>query len=164
MQQTSHSHTNVNDITCFVINQKEDIHPIHLGSIYDPKSKISQFLKEIDSRYPHSLFTREDLKINLPKKLIQNNQPTKAAVEYLCHSKFLIRNDYVTSRWSKFERTGKKHPITLIDEIVASSHDTTKPMTATTNGIKYAYHEEDGLYPVLLQLVDSENIFNAKFP
>ena len=145
-----HTYTDSYDVTCFVINYKGDIHPIHLGSVFDPTSKISTFLKEIDTKFKNVLFTREDLKTNLPRRLIQNNQPTKAAVEYLCHENFLIRYDYISSRWSKFERTGKVHPITLIDEVIASTHDISKPITATMNGGKYAYHEEDGVYPVLL--------------
>lgn len=134
------------DITCFIVNSKGSVHSIHLGSVYDPSSKISMFLKEIDKRYKNVLFTREDLKNNLPKKLIQNNQPTKAAIEYLCYEKFLIRFDYVND-WSKFGRTGKPHPVTTIDEIVAL-HET-KPSKMSFMGGSYAYTEEDGLYPVL---------------
>ena len=145
-----HTYTDPYDVTCFVVNHKGDMHPIHLGSVFDPGSKISAFLKEIDSKFKNILFTREDLKTNLPKKLIQNNQPTKAAVDYLCHENFLIRYDYPSNRWSKFERTGKLHPITTIAETIAASHDITKPITMTMEGAKYAYHEEDGLYPVLL--------------
>lgn len=145
-----HTYKDPYDVTCFVINYKGDMHPIHLGSVFDPTSKISLFLKEIDAKFKNILFTREDLKTNLPKKLIQNNQPTKAVIEYLCHEKFLIRFDYDLNRWSKFQRTGKIHPITLIDEIIATTHDIVKPTIATFGGAKYAYHEEDGFYPVLL--------------
>ncbi len=145
-----HTHKDSYDITCFVINHKGNRHAIHLGSIYDPASKISTFLKEIDSRFKNRLFTKEDLKTNLPKKIIQNNQPTKAAIEYLCHEKFLIRYDYSSNKRSKFERTGKMHPITTIEETVGSGHDITEPITTTIEGGKYAYHEEDGFYPVLL--------------
>ena len=137
------------DVTCFVINAKQDnVYPIHLGSIFNPISKISLFLKEIDSKFSNVLFTREDLKTRLSKKLIQNNQPTKAVVEYLCHEKFLIRLDY-NKTWSKFQRTGKPHPITTIDEIV-SLHKPVVIATATFDGGKYAFHEEDGFYPILL--------------
>ena len=145
-----HTYKDPYDVTCFVINHQGSRHPIHLGSVFDPSSKISAFLKEIDARFRNVLFTREDLKTNLPKKLTQNNQPTKAAVEYLCHKKFLIRHDYDSSKWSKFERTGKAHPITSIEETIAATHDITKPITATMDGGKYAFHEEDGLYPILL--------------
>ncbi len=143
------TYTDSYDVTCFVINHKGDMHSIHLGSVHDPSSMISAFIKEIDAKFKNVLFTREDLKTSLPKKLIQNNQPTKAAVEYLCHEKFLIRHDYTSNRCSKFERTGKVHPITTIEETIAASHDITKPITMTMEGAKYAYHEEDGLYPVL---------------
>lgn len=71
-------------------------------------------------------------------------------MDYLCHENFLIRYDYISSRWSKFGRTGKPHPITTIDETIAASQNITKPITMTMEGGKYAYHEEDGFYPVLL--------------
>lgn len=142
-----HTYTDPSDVTCFVINHNGDVHPIHLGSIFDPASKISAFLKEIDQIFKNSLFTREDLKTYLPKKLIQNNQPTKAVVEYLCYKNFLIRLNSRTSRWSKFQRTGKKHPITTIDEIV-SLHEPTSSTTMNHNGGAYGYHEEDGIYPI----------------
>lgn len=144
-----HTYKDPFDVICFVINAKQDnIYPIHLGSVFNPSSKISQFLKEIDSKFAHVLFTREDLKTQLPKKLIQNNQPTKAAVEYLCHTNFLIRLDYPNT-WSKFERTGKPHPITVIDEII-ELHKPTVSATMTFQGGQYACTEENGFYPVLL--------------
>lgn len=144
-----HTYKDPYDVTCFIINAKQDnIYSIHLGSIFNPNSKISLFLKEIDSKFRSVLFTREDLKTQLPKKLIQNNQPTKAVVEYLCHEKFLIRFDYLHT-WSKFQRTGKPHPITTIDEIV-SLHKPVVSTTTTIDGAKYAFNEEDGLYPILL--------------
>ena len=145
-----HTRTDPDDVTCFVINHKGSIHPIHLGSIYDPASMISAFLKEIDAKFPQVLFTRENLKTSLPKKLTQNNQPTKAAVEYLCHAKFLVRHAYDTSKRSKFERTGKPHPIEILDEMIALCKPNPEPYTGTDpHGCKYGYHEEDGLYPIL---------------
>lgn len=143
-----HTSTDPDDVTCFVINYKRNIKSIHLGSVFDPNSMISLFLKEIDAKFKNILFTREDLKTNLPKKLIQNNQPTKAVVEYLCHKNFLIRHDYNLSRWSKFERTGKLHPITTIGEIIAL-HESKPHMEMNLSGKKYGYHEDDGLYPIL---------------
>ena len=141
-----HSRKNSHDVTCFVINHKGNVHSIHLGSVLDPASMISEFLKEIDTQFKSKQFTKENLKTSLPKKLIQNNQPTKAAVEYLCHENFLIRYNLLND-WSKFQRTGKPHPVTPLDEII-SLHKS-KPTHMSFNGGKYAYHEDDGLYPVL---------------
>ena len=141
-----HSRKNSHDVMCFVINHRGNMHSIHLGSIYDPASMISGFLKEIDTQFKNRQFTKENLKLNLPKKLIQNNQPTKAAIEYLCHKNFLIRQD-PPNGWSKFQRTGKLHPITPLDEIVSLQKSESTHMSF--NGGKYAYHEDDGLYPVL---------------
>ena len=36
-----HTYKDPYDVTCFIINHKEDIHSIHLGSVFDPTSKIS---------------------------------------------------------------------------------------------------------------------------
>lgn len=135
------------DITCLIINASGNVRGIHLGNIHDPLSLISKFLKEIDSHYPNSLFTKEDMKRNLPKELVGNNQPTKAATEYLCIEKFLVKHEYIDESM-KFERTGKIHPFETLDEIIAV-HELTPSVTATFEGGKYAYHEEDGLYAVL---------------
>ena len=134
------------NVTCFVVNHKGTIRAIQLGSVFNPASMISEFLKEIDEKFTTKFFIREDLKMSLSRKLIQNNQPTKAVIEYLCYEKFLIRYDNFNGR-SKFQRTGKPHPITPIDEMI--SLQDSKPSHMNFNGGRYAYHESDGLYPVL---------------
>ena len=62
------------------------------------------------------------------------------------HEEFLIRPDLPNIR-SKFQRTGKSHSIIPPDEII--SLPKSKPAYMNFNGGKYAYHEDDGLYPVL---------------
>lgn len=135
------------DITCFIINSNGNKRGIHLGNIHDSQSLVSRFLKEIDMKFKHAKFTKEDLKRNLPKELVGNNQPTKAVTEYLCYEKYLVRYDSVDGI-SKFERTGKHHSINSLDEIVAL-HEPEESIKITFNGGKYAYDEEIGLYPVL---------------
>ncbi len=142
------SKKNGEDITCFIINSNGSKRGIHLGNVHDSESLVSNFLREIDSKFPNVLFSKEDLKRNLPKELVGNNQPTKAVTEYLCFEKYLIRHGYVDDT-SKFERTGKPHSIDTLDEILAL-HEKTEPIKASINGAKYAYHEDDGLYPILI--------------
>jgi len=134
------------DIKCFVRNTKGELKGIKLGSIYDPDSPISNWIKEMDKIFPNVPFTKEDVKNKFPIKLRQNNQPTKAVIEYLCLTNFLIRIDDIDGP-SKYQRTGKKLPITTLDEILML-HET-KPIKMCFNGGQYAYHEEDGLYAVL---------------
>lgn len=48
----------------------------------------------------------------------------------------------------KVEQTEKPHQTTVIDEAIALCNP--KPYYGTDpHGAKYAYHEEDGLYPIL---------------
>lgn len=103
---------------------------------------ISKFLKEIDIRFP-TRFTKEDLKRNLSKEIVGNNQPTKAATELLCIEKYLLRID--TMDGSEFKRTGKPHMIDSLDETLAL-HEPSEPIKATFEGGKYAYHEEIFVY------------------
>ena len=142
-----HSKKDDEDITCFIINSSGNKYGMHLGNIHDSQSLVSKFLKEIDLKFSNVLFTKEDLKRNLPKELVGNNQPTKAATEYLLHEKYLVRHDYVDGT-SKFERTGKAHSIDALDEIL-ELHEPTPHTIMTINGAKYGYHEDDGLYPIL---------------
>src|SRR5439155_5581823 len=81
------------DITCFLIKSGE-YRTIHLGSIYDPKSLVSRFLSEIDTKIKEKEFTKEYLQTILPKNIIKNRQPLKALTDYLCHIGFLKRMDY----------------------------------------------------------------------
>ena len=134
-------------IKCYIRNTKGEVRGIPIGSIYDPDSKISNWVKEIDRIYPHVPFTKEDIKNNFPVELRGNNQPTKAVMEYLCLTNFLIRIDNPDST-SKYQRTGKKLPITTLDEILVLHN--IQPNRMSFNGGQYAYTEEDGLYPVLL--------------
>jgi len=136
------------DITCFIIHPNGTKRAMHLGNIHDSQSLVSKFLKEIDLKFSNVLFSKEDLKKNLLKDLVGNNQPTKAVTEYLCLEKYLIRFDYLDGT-TKFERTGKPHSIDTLDETLAL-HETTKPIIATFEGGKYAYTEEEGFYPILL--------------
>ena len=80
-------------IECFIRNTKGEVRGIPLGSIYDPNSPISNWVKEFDRIFPHVPFTKEDVKNKFPVELRGNNQPTKAAIEYLCLTNFLIRID-----------------------------------------------------------------------
>ncbi len=59
---------------------------------------------------------------------------------------FLIRIDNPNEP-SKYQRTGKKLPITTLDEILLLQE--TKPAKMSFNGGDYAYTEEDGLYAIL---------------
>ena len=135
------------DAFCFIINASGVKRGMHLGNIHDSRSLASKFLSEIDLKFKNVLFTKEDLKRNLPKDLVGNNQPTKAVSEYLCYEKYLIRHNYADGT-SKFERTGKPHLIDSLDETL-ELHEPVEPITATIDGGKYAYTEEDGYYPIL---------------
>lgn len=135
------------DIRCYIRNTKGKVGSVHVGSIYEPNSLVVRFTEKIDEVFPNSFFTKEDVKNEFPTELRGNNQPTKAVIEYLCYEKFLIRMNYAKGP-SKYQRTGKKIPITTLDEILVL-HDK-QPMTMTFNGGRYAYTEEDGLYPILL--------------
>jgi len=134
------------EIRCCVKNTKGELKGIHLGSIYDPDSKISKWVKEIDRVFPNVSFSKEDIKNKFPVDLRGNNQPTKAVMEYLCLTNFLVRIDNIDET-TKYQRTGKKLPITTLDEILLL-HET-KPVTMNFNGGEYACTEEDGLYPIL---------------
>lgn len=134
------------NIKCFIRNTKGEIRGIPLGSIYDPNSTISKWVKEFDKVFPHVPFTKEDVKNKFPIQLRKNNQPTKAVIEYLCLTNFLIRIDNAEGP-SKFQRTGKKLPITTLDEILLLHEVPATKMSF--NGGQYAYTEEDGLYAVL---------------
>jgi len=134
------------EIRCYVKNTKGELKGIHLGSIYDPDSKISNWVKEIDKIYPHTPFSKEDVKNKFPVDLRGNNQPTKAVMEYLCLINFLIRIDD-SKETSKYQRTGKVLPITTLDEILLLNE--TQPAKMCFNGGEYACTEEDGLYAIL---------------
>lgn len=138
------------DITCFIIKDDEYT-SIHLGSIYDQKSLVSRFLKEIDTKIGEDKeFTKEYLQTILPKNIVKNRQPLKALTEYLCHIGFLDRIEYPQS--TKFKRTVKVHKVTTLDEVMVqtkSEKPTTPAITMITGNAKYSYSEEDGLYAVL---------------
>ena len=106
------------DVSCFVIDARGRRRRIHLGDIADSGSLIAQILDKIDDAFGGRRFTREEIKGRLPSKLTGNNQPTKAAIEYLCRANYLIRSDYAKGP-SKFERTGKKRPVMSLDKAVA---------------------------------------------
>lgn len=105
-----HSERNRHDVTCFVINAQNSARPIHLGDISDPNSFIAKFLAAIDQHFGDGRFTREAVKRSFPSELTGNNQPTKAAIEYLLHNAYLIRSDYSRGP-SRFERTLKQRSV-----------------------------------------------------
>lgn len=127
-------------VTCFIFNQNGMSGRIHLGSIFDVESKVSQTLKWIDKRYKKNPFLKSDLAHNLPEEIAGNRQPIKAITEYLILEKYLVRLS-----GSKFQRTGKIHQIDTLDEIKLL-HEPTKPAVMKMNNKDAYYTEEDGLY------------------
>lgn len=113
-----HHNRNRYDVTCFVINAKNSATAIRLGNLDDPNSLIARFLAEIDQHFGTRRFTKEEIKRSFPRELVGNNQPTKAAIEYLCYNDYLLRSDYL-KRPSMFERTWKKRPVMSLDKAVA---------------------------------------------
>lgn len=97
------------DVSCYVIDTQGRRRSVHLGNLADGKSLAARFLDGIDAAFGDRRFTREEIKDKLPHKLTGNNQPTKAAIEYLCRTGYLIRSDYAKGP-SKFERTEKRRP------------------------------------------------------
>ena len=98
------------DVSCFVIDARGRRRRIHLGNLADSRSLAAKFLDGIDSAFGGRPFTREEIKGNLPSKITGNNQPTKAAVEYLRHDGYLVRLNPCRGL-SRFQRTCKKRPI-----------------------------------------------------
>lgn len=117
------------DVTCYVIDAQGRRTSIHLGDLADGESRVAQFLGEIDAAFGDRRFTREEIKGKLPHKLTGNNQPTKAAVVYLCHTGYLIRSDYAKGP-SKFERTGKRRPVASSGKDERPSDENTRAQTA----------------------------------
>lgn len=109
-----HSVRNRRDVTCFIINAQNKPRPVHLGDIGDPNSLIAKFLAAIDQHFGDRRFTREAVKRSFPSELTGNNQPTKAAIEYLIHNAYLIRSDYSRGP-SMFERTPKRRPVASLN-------------------------------------------------
>ena len=97
------------DVTCYVIDTQGRRRSIRLGNLADGGSLAARFLDGIDAAFGSRRFTREEIKGRLPHKLTGNNQPTKAAVEYLSHAGYLIRSEYAKGP-AKFERTEKRRP------------------------------------------------------
>lgn len=123
------------DVSCFVIDAKGRKRRLHLGNLADSGSIIAQFLDGIDSAFGDRRFTKEEIKGRLSPKLTGNNQPTKAAVEYLCHAKYLIRSDYAKGP-SKFERTKKRRPAMQPDK--GEARGSTSPRKQTS---KYPFYQ-----------------------
>lgn len=98
------------EVSCFVISWQNSVRKILLGDIAVEKSMIAKFLDTIDEKFGRSYFTREQIKTRFPRELVGNNQPTKAAIEYLCHEKYIVRHD-ATKHPVQFERTGKRRPV-----------------------------------------------------
>ncbi len=133
-----------NDVVCILVRNGKK-RTMKLGSVYNPDSLVSRFLKEVDFKIKKGFFSKEYLQEILPKEIVQNRQPLKALTDYLCHTGFLIRYDYLHAT-TKFQRTGKMHPVTTLDEIL-TLHESEKPSTMVSNsGLKYAYTETEGLY------------------
>ena len=98
------------DVTCYVIDAQGRGRAIRLGNPADSRSFIARFLDKLDAAFGGRRFTREEIKDRLPPKLTGNNQPTKAAVEYLCYDGYLVRSNPPKGP-SRFQRTWKKRPV-----------------------------------------------------
>lgn len=134
-------------VVCFVFNNGVLKYRIVLGSLKDFGSLISQALKEIDNLFGKEKFSKADLVHKLPDKIVRNRQPIKAITEYLCHENYLVRLD-----GSNFQRTGKVNKVDTLDEI-EYYHKIEEKKTKNLHTItgyfgKYAYSDEDGLYPI----------------
>lgn len=132
-------------IVCFIFMKGELKQRINLGSLSDFASLASQALRNIDNIFEKRVFLKKDLVHRLPHEIVGNRQPIKAITEYLCHENYLVRME-----GSKFQRTGKIHNVSAIDEI-AFSRKEEKPEFARFQSLNgtFAYTDEDGLYPVL---------------
>lgn len=104
---------NASDVSCFVIDSRNRVRRIHLGVLADSSSLVARFLDKIDAEFGRRRFTKEDIK-SFGHKMVGNNQPTKAVVEYLCHKNFLVKSEYSKGP-AKFERTGKARPVSTLD-------------------------------------------------
>lgn len=116
------------DVSCYVIDTQGRRRSVRLGSLADSNSLAARFLDGIDDAFGDQRFTREEIKDSLPHKLTGNNQPTKAAIEYLCHTGYLIRSDYAKGP-SKFERTEKQRPATSSNKGRGSSNGSINAQT-----------------------------------
>lgn len=128
-------------ITCFVFNDGELSQTIHLGSVTNFGSLVSQALREIDGTFGQKPFKKSDL-AHMPRPdIVGNRRPIKAITEYLIYEKFLIRLE----KKNHFQRTGKPHKVDTLDEI---KYYTQKNEAATMNtGMgRFYYTEEEGLY------------------
>lgn len=122
------------DVTCYVIDVQGRRSSIRLGNPADSKSRVAQFLDRIDAAFGNRRFTRKEIKDKLPHKLTGNNQPTKAAVEYLCNAKYLRRSDYEKGS-SMFERTEKRRPGT------SPSKDKRSSESSREETSKYSFYQ-----------------------
>lgn len=133
-------------VTCFVFNNGVLKYRIVLGSLKDFGSLISQALIGIDNLFGKERFSKADLARKLPHKIVRNRQPIKAITEYLCRENYLVRLD-----GSNFQRTGKIHKVDTLDEIGYYRKEECKAVVRfnfTMGGARYAYSDEDGLYPI----------------
>lgn len=130
-----HSARNKRDVTCFVINAQNIAKPIHLGDVCEPGSFIAKFLAEVDRRFGSRRFTREEVKRSFPGELRGNNQPTKAAIEYLLHNAYLVRSDHSRGP-SRFERTPKPRPTASLSAAAAR-----KDMNYREQTIMYSFYQ-----------------------
>jgi hypothetical protein len=139
------SRTNEPDfIVCFVFMRGVLTHSINLGSLSDFGSLISQALRKIDDIFESKPFLKSDLVHRLPHEVVGNRQPIKAITEYLCYEKYLVR-----MVGSKFQRTGKMHKVSTIDEIAFYRNEKHQSAKINTTSGLFAYTDENGLYPVL---------------
>ena len=103
-----YSSENAGDVSCFVVGSQDRVQRIHLGVLADPRSLAARFLGKIDEVFGSRRFAKEEVK-GFGPELVGNNQPTKAAIDYLCHEGFLIKSEYDKGP-ARFERTGKPRP------------------------------------------------------
>jgi hypothetical protein len=136
---------NTDDITCFLVKNSKYT-SIHLGSIYDSESLVSWFIDEIDAKVGKKEFTKEYLQTILPKEIVGNRQPLKALTDYLSHLRFLKRIEYPNA--TKFVRTHKTRQITTLDKVIPVV-EPQQTITISSNNGRFAYSDEDGLYPIL---------------
>jgi hypothetical protein len=131
-------------VTCFIFMRGILTHRVNLGSLADFGSLVSQALRNIDNLFEKRPFLKSDLVHRLPHDIVGNRQPIKAITEYLCYEKYLVRMD-----GSKFQRTGKIHVVSVIDEIAFSKKEEKPgPLVFQSSNGAFGY-DDDGLYPIL---------------
>jgi len=128
-------------VTCFVFHDGDLTQTIHLGSLSNFGSLVSQALRHIDNLFGTNAFKKSDIVHKLPPEIVGNRRPVKAITEYLVYAKYLL----ALEKKNHFQRTGKPHKVDTLDEI---NYYKEKAEAAVMNagGQRYYYTEEEGLY------------------